>query len=220
MRAMNNLEDTLKDKKQRLELVKSIKEKGITDHAVLQAILSIPRQFFMDVNHIGDAYVDKAFPIGEGQTISQPYTVAYQTELLSIQPGDKVLEIGTGSGYQACVLASMQAKVFSIERQKNLFEKNQYFDYLKQFDNLRLFYGDGYEGLPEYAPFDKILITAAVDEVPDKLVMQLNMPGMMVLPLGKRPVQQMMRLRKLDNSEILEEYFDNFSFVPMLKGKK
>ncbi len=130
------------------------------------------------------------------------------------------MEIGTGSGYQACVLAAMGCEVYSVERQWKLFEKNQRFDYLKAFVNLRTFYRDGYEGLPEYAPFDKILITAAAPEVPGELVAQLKMPGIMVLPLGVAPTQIMLRLTKLENGEILEKNFGNFSFVPMLKGRK
>ena len=206
--------------KQRQILVNALKVKGISDESVLRAINTIPREFFMDDKHKMKSYVDKAFPIGEGQTISQPFTVAYQTQLLKIEPGDRVLEIGTGSGYQACVLANMECEVFSVERQKKLFEKNQKFNYLKNFSNLHLFYSDGYEGLPVHAPFDKILITAAAPEVPDELVAQLKMPGIMVLPLGVAPMQIMLRIFKLENGEIQEEDFGNFSFVPMLKGRK
>jgi protein-L-isoaspartate(D-aspartate) O-methyltransferase len=206
--------------KQRNILVNTLRVKGISDENVLNAINTVPREVFMNVNHKSDSYVDKAFPIEEGQTISQPFTVAFQTQLLEIEPGDKVLEIGTGSGYQASVLAVMGCRVYSIERQRKLFEKNQFFVYLKSFSNLHLFYGDGYDGLPELAPFDKILVTAAVAEVPDELVAQLQMPGILVLPLGVSPTQIMLRLSKLENGEILEEDFGNFSFVPMLKGKK
>lgn len=206
--------------KQRQMLVDSLRSKGISDEDVLKAINTVPRELFMSDKHRMKSYVDKAFPIGEGQTISQPFTVAYQTQLLEIEPGDKVLEIGTGSGYQACVLADMRCEVFSVERQKKLFEKNKKFNYVKDFSNLHLFYSDGYEGLPEHAPFDKILITAAAPEVPDELVAQLKMPGIMVLPLGVAPMQIMLRLSKLENGEIQEEDFGNFSFVPMLKGRK
>lgn len=213
-------EDVEKYQKQRQFLVNALQVKGILDEDVLKAINTIPRELFMKDRHKENAYKDKPFPIGQGQTISQPFTVAYQTQLLKVEPGDKVLEVGTGSGYQACVLASMGCEVFSVERQKKLFDKNENFAYLKSFSNLHLFYRDGYEGLPEHAPFDKILITAAAPEVPDELVAQLKMPGIMVLPLGVPPTQIMLRLSKLENGEILEEDFGNFSFVPMLKGRK
>jgi protein-L-isoaspartate(D-aspartate) O-methyltransferase len=187
---------------------------------VLKAIYSIPRQFFTPPEMEELAYHDRPLPIGQGQTISQPYTVAYQTELLNVQPSDRVLEIGTGSGYQAAVLAVLASEVFSIERQRKLFEKNREFEYLRQFDNLFLFYGDGFEGLPEYTPFDKVLITAAAPHIPPKLLEQLKQGGVMVLPLGEGPSQQMARITKLNNKEVLEEYFNNFQFVPMLTGKK
>lgn len=212
--------DTAYDQRQRRQLVQSLHDKGITDLRVLDAIFAIPRQYFMNPGLVEKAYEDKAFPIDEGQTISQPYTVAYQTQLLQVRPADRVLEIGTGSAYQASVLAALGADVFTIERQRKLFEKNQSFDYIHTFANIYFFYGDGYEGLPEYAPFDKILITAAAPQVPPKLLDQLKTGGMMVLPLGVGPVQRMMRITKLENGEFLEEYFDNFSFVPMLEGKK
>lgn len=212
--------DTAYDQRQRRQLVQSLHDKGITDPRVLDAIFAIPRQYFMNPGLVEKAYEDKAFPIDEGQTISQPYTVAYQTQLLQVRPADRVLEIGTGSAYQASVLAALGADVFTIERQRKLFEKNQSFDYIHTFANIYFFYGDGYEGLPEYAPFDKILITAAAPQVPPKLLDQLKTGGMMVLPLGVGPVQRMMRITKLENGEFLEEYFDNFSFVPMLEGKK
>ncbi len=166
------------------------------------------------------AYEDKAFPIGEGQTISQPYTVAYQSKLLEVKPFEKILEVGTGSAYQACVLAGLGAQVYTIERQKKLFESNKDFAYLKKFHNIKRFYGDGYEGLPTFAPFDKIIITAAAPEIPKKLIEQLKPGGMMVIPLGGGNVQQMMRITKTDNSDLKEELFDHFSFVPMLEGKK
>ena len=217
---MRDYIDTANDQRQRRQLVQSLHDKGITDVRVLDAIFAIPRQYFMNPELVDKAYEDKAFPIDEGQTISQPYTVAYQTQLLQVQPGDRVLEIGTGSAYQAAVLAAMDAEVFTIERQKKLFDKNRSFAYIHSFPNLHFFYGDGYEGLPQHAPFDKILITAAAPQVPPRLVEQLVRGGYMVLPLGIAPVQRMMRLTKLENGELLEEYFDNFSFVPMLEGKK
>jgi protein-L-isoaspartate(D-aspartate) O-methyltransferase len=200
--------------------VEGIRSKDITDERVLDAIAAIPRHFFLDSAFDEDAYTDKAFPIGEGQTISQPYTVAYQTQLLEVKAFDKVLEIGTGSGYQAVVLAVMGAQVYTIERQKKLFEFNKSFGYLKKFPGIKFFYGDGFEGLPTYAPFDKILITAAAPEVPPRLLEQLRPGGMMVLPLGTGEVQRMMRITKLDREAIKEEVFAQFSFVPMLEGKK
>lgn len=217
---MNTNIDTAYDQRQRRQLVESLQQKGITDLRVLDAIYAIPRQFFMNPELVDKAYEDKAFPIDEGQTISQPYTVAYQTQLLQVEPADRILEIGTGSAYQAAVLAAMGAEVYTIERQRKLFDKNKRFDYIHTFPNLHFFYGDGYEGLPEYAPFDKILVTAAAPEVPPKLVQQLKRGGMMVLPLGTAPVQRMMRITKLKDDSLYEQFFDKFSFVPMLSGKK
>ena len=217
---MRNFEDTYRHKGLRKKLVDGIKDKGITDEHVLKAIEDLPRHYFMDSAFDEKAYEDKAFPIGEGQTISQPYTVAYQTQLLQVKPFEKVLEIGTGSAYQAAVLASMGALVYTIERQKKLFDLNRQFLFLKKYPNIKFFYGDGYEGLPTYAPFDKILITAAAPLIPPKLIDQLKPGGMMVLPVGEGEVQQMMRVTKLPGGAIKEEVFDSFSFVPMLEGKK
>ena len=199
-------------------LVDGIKAKGIKDENVLHAIQSVPRHFFLDSAFDDVAYADRAFPIGEGQTISQPYTVAYQSELLQIQKGDKVLEIGTGSAYQAVILAEMGAKVFTIERQKKLFDENKGFLYLKQYPFIKFFYGDGFKGLPTFAPFDKIIITAAAPEIPPKLVDQLKTGGKMVIPVNAGNEQQMRRITKTEDG-IDIEYFDNFSFVPMLEGK-
>src|SRR5688572_9785099 len=212
--------DTYRHKGLRKKLIDSIRDKGISDEKVLEAMMNIPRHFFLDtaLDHI--AYEDKAFPIAEGQTISQPYTVAYQTQLLQVKEYDKILEIGTGSGYQAAILAAMGAQVFTIERQKKLYDQNKNFAYLTKFPNIKFFYGDGFEGLPTYAPFDKIVITAAAPEVPPKLIEQLKTGGMMVLPLGAGEVQQMKRVTKLERGAIKEEVFDNFSFVPMVEGKK
>jgi protein-L-isoaspartate(D-aspartate) O-methyltransferase len=213
--------DTLEHQQRRLRLVEEIRSKGIDDNNVLGAIANIPRHFFMKPEQDEMAYVDKAFPIGHGQTISQPYTVAYQTELLQVKPLDRVLEIGTGSGYQAAVLAEMGADVFTIERQKKLFDRNHHFRFLTNYPNIHFFYGDGYEGLPSYAPFDKILLTAAAPEFPSKLIQQLRVGGMMVLPYGEHGVsQRMIRLTKVDTSELKQEWFAAFSFVPMLKGKQ
>jgi protein-L-isoaspartate(D-aspartate) O-methyltransferase len=211
--------DTYQHKGLRRQLVELLRKKGITDENVLAAINAIPRHFFLDSAFDKIAYEDRAFPIGEEQTISQPYTVAYQTQLLEIRPNDKVLEIGTGSVYQASVLAEMGAKVFTIERQKKLFEKNKSFIFKSKYPGIKFFYGDGFQGLPTYAPFDKVIITAAAPYVPPKLVAQLKTGGMMVIPVDLGPFQQMLRLTKLDDGTYSEERFDNFSFVPMLEGR-
>ena len=202
-----------------MKLVDTIKAKGITDQRVLDAILHLPRHYFMDSAFDKLAYEDRAFPIGEGQTISQPYTVAYQSQLLELKPHEKVLEIGTGSAYQACILAEMGVQVYTIERQKKLFDLNKEFTFLKKYLSIKLFFGDGYEGLPTYAPFDKVLITAAAPQIPPKLIEQLKTGGKMVIPLGDGNVQRMIRITKNDDGTIAEELFDNFSFVPMLEGK-
>jgi protein-L-isoaspartate(D-aspartate) O-methyltransferase len=220
MQLMRPVEDAYRHKGLRKKLVDTIRAKGITDDKVLNAIGKIPRHFFLDSAFDETAYEDKAFPIGEGQTISQPYTVAYQTQLLDIKAFEKVLEIGTGSAYQACVLAEMGAHLYTIERQRKLFEANKSFPYLKKYPTIKFFYGDGYEGLPTFAPFDKVIITAAAPEIPEKLVEQLKPGGMMVIPLGSGEVQQMMRITKLPGGLLKEEVFDHFSFVPMVEGKK
>jgi protein-L-isoaspartate(D-aspartate) O-methyltransferase len=217
---MRPTEDAYRHKGLRKKLVDTIRGKGITDEKVLEAINRIPRHFFLDSAFDEKAYEDKAFPIGEGQTISQPYTVAYQTQLLDVKPFEKVLEIGTGSAYQATVLAEMGIQLYTIERQRKLFEANKSFPYLKKYPTIKFFYGDGYEGLPTYAPFDKVIITAAAPEIPQKLVEQLKPGGMMVIPLGSGDVQQMMRITKLPNGALKEEVFDQFSFVPMVEGRK
>jgi protein-L-isoaspartate(D-aspartate) O-methyltransferase len=215
---MESFDDTGNKNQLRQELAESIKQKGITDPLVLGAISTVPRHLFMPPELEHSAYADNAFPIGKGQTISQPYTVAYQTQLLEIQPSDKILEVGTGSMYQACVLSFMGAEVYTIERQKELFEKTRAAEYMETCKNVHLFYGDGFEGLPEYAPFDKILITAAAPFVPPKLVEQLKAGGIMVLPIGKGRIQTMTRIIKNKDGGVEKQSFDNFSFVPMLKG--
>ena len=217
---MRPVEDNYRHKGMRKKLVDTVRSKGITDEIVLEAINRIPRHFFLDSAFDDVAYEDRAFPIGEGQTISQPYTVAYQSQLLEVKKFEKILEIGTGSAYQACVLAEMGAQVYTIERQKKLFESNKQFQHLKKYPSIKFFYGDGYEGLPTYGPFDKIIITAAAPEIPQKLIQQLKPGGMMVIPLGAGDLQQMMRITKLASGAIKEEVFDHFSFVPMLEGKK
>jgi protein-L-isoaspartate(D-aspartate) O-methyltransferase len=204
---------------QRRYLVDLLRRKGITDELVLRAIYQIPRELFLPRKLINMAYVDKAFPIGQGQTISQPFTVAYQTQLLQVNEGDKTLEIGTGSAYQAAILCAMGAEVYTIERQKKLYDQLNKFEYLNSFRNLHLFYGDGFRGLPPFAPFDKILITAAAPYIPPALVDQLAIGGLMVLPVNAGDAQQMIRVTKLPDGTLEKERFDFFSFVPMLKGK-
>jgi protein-L-isoaspartate(D-aspartate) O-methyltransferase len=199
--------------------VEIIRGKGISDERVLKAILHVPRHFFMDSAFDKIAYEDRAFPIAEGQTISQPYTVAYQTQLLELRPFDKVLEIGTGSAYQASVLAELGVQVYTVERQKKLFDDNKKFPFLKKYPSLKFFYGDGYEGLPSFAPFDKIIVTAAAPYIPPKLIEQLKPGGKMVIPVGEGSVQRMLRLTKLEDGHVMEEEFDNFSFVPMVGGR-
>ena len=217
---MRPIEDTYRHKGLRKKLVEIVRSKGITDEKVLHAIERIPRHFFLDSAFDEVAYEDKAFPIAEKQTISQPYTVAYQTQLLEIKSFDKVLEIGTGSAYQACILADMGAQVFTIERQKKLFDSNKNFPFIRKYPNIKFFYGDGYEGLPTFAPFDKVLITAAAPEVPKKLVEQMKPGGMMVIPIGTGDVQLMKRFIKQPDGSLREEIYDRFSFVPMLSGRK
>lgn len=216
---MKNYEDTYRHKGLRRQLMDSLREKGISDEKVLEAMNDIPRHFFLDSAFDQVAYEDKAFPIAEGQTISQPYTVAYQTQLLGIGPYDKVLEIGTGSGYQAMVLAALGAQVFTIERQKKLYDELRQFMLRSRYPGIKYFFGDGFEGLPTYAPFDKVLITAAAPFIPPKLIDQLIPGGRMVLPVGEGTVQQMLRLTKHPDGSCTEEYFEQFSFVPMLGGK-
>jgi protein-L-isoaspartate(D-aspartate) O-methyltransferase len=242
--------DTYRHKGLRKELVAQLRQKGITDENVLAAIERIPRHMFFgndSIFHETKAYEDIAFPIGEGQTISQPYTVARQSELLQIQPGEKVLEIGTGSGYQATVLMLLKAKVYSIERHKILYERtSQLLPFIKEFLtgqtsgatsiqkqipvmrswknepeywNVKCFFGDGFEGQPMHAPFDKIIITAAVPELPRKLLAQLSVGGKIVLPFGTQDNCDMLRITKHGDNQYETEQFEKFAFVPMLKGK-
>jgi protein-L-isoaspartate(D-aspartate) O-methyltransferase len=217
---MRRFEDTYRHKGLRNKLVETVRSKGITDEKILAAMVNIPRHFFLDSAFDEVAYEDKAFPIAEKQTISQPYTVAYQTQLLEVKPFEKVLEIGTGSAYQASVLAELGAQVFTIERQKKLFDFNKRFDYIRKYPNIKFFYGDGYEGLPTYAPFDKVLITAAAPDIPQKLIAQMKPGGMMVIPVGTGGFQTMKRITRLEDGSLKEENFDLFSFVPMLGGKR
>ncbi len=209
------MEDSYKHKGMRRQLVRIMRQKGIESERVLKAIQKIPRHFFFDNALLEHAYQDKAFPIGEGQTISQPYTVAFQSEKLDIQPGDKVLEVGTGSGYQACVLLELGAKVYTIEYNKTLFERTKKFlpnmGYQPYF-----FQGDGSKGLPAHAPFNKIIVTAGAPSVPSSLIKQLKIGGILIIPVGNDKRQQMLRIIKVDNKKIKKETFDYFSFVPLL----
>ncbi len=213
-----NVEDNYRHKGLRKQLVDLLRTKGITDEAVLSAINEVPRHIFLDSSFVELAYQDKAFPIGSGQTISQPHTVAFQTQLLQVEKGMKVLEIGTGSGYQACVLAAMGAKVFTIERQRNLFFKTK--EILDQLPfRVKTFLGDGFDGLPTYAPFDRIIITAGAPNIPENLVEQLKTGGLMVIPLddSENEGQTMMRINKTKDGTLKKEAFGGFKFVPMLK---
>lgn len=210
------MQDTYKHKGMRKQLIDQLRQKGITDERVLTAFDAIPRHFFLDLVFEQQAYSNVAFQIGAGQTISHPYTVAFQTSILELKKGEKVLEIGTGSGFQTCILCSMGMKVFSIERQKELHIKAK-----KIIDHFRftpkLFFGDGYEGKETFAPFDKILVTCGAPFIPEKLVRQLKVGGMMVIPVGDLDSQEMHRITKISDSEYKEEVFGNFSFVPMLE---
>jgi len=211
--------DSYKHKGLRKKLVAEISKKGISDKNVLAAIEKIPRHLFMDSSFLEFAYVDKAFPIGEGQTISQPYTVAFQTQLLEIKKGDKVLEVGTGSGYQSCVLIEMGAKVFTIERIKGLYDKSKLF--LPSIDhNPKMFFGDGYKGLPAYAPFDKIIVTAGAPNIPDDLVKQLNIGGILVIPVGSGDIQVMTTITKISETKTEQKEWGTFRFVPLLGNKE
>lgn len=212
------MEDSYRHKGLRKKLIEEIKRKGIDDQRVLYAINKVPRHLFMDSGFIDFSYKDQAFPIGAGQTISQPYTVAFQTQLLDVKKNDKVLEIGTGSGYQVAILLELGAKVYTIERQRELFLKAQLLlpemGYKPYF-----FYGDGYEGQPTYGPYDRILITAGAPEIPEKLLKQLTIRGKMVLPLGDSTNQTMTLIVKVGENEFKKTKHGSFIFVPLLKGK-
>lgn len=200
-------------------MVKLLRDNGFSDERVLAALNEVPRHVFLDSSFVEIAYSDQAFPIGSGQTISQPSTVAFQTYLLEVDRGMKVLEIGTGSGYQACVLAALGAKVFTIERQRNLYFKTK--EILEQLPyRVKCFLGDGYEGLPNYQPFDRVIITAGAPSLPPKLIEQLKPGGMMVIPMDNPQIdgQTMMRITKLPDGTLKRESFGDYKFVPMLTG--
>lgn len=204
----------------RKDLILLLREKGIQDNRVLEAMGRIERHRFIPDSALHNhAYEDKAFPIGDGQTISQPYTVAFQTEKLEIQPKEKILEIGTGSGYQAAVLAELGARVYTIERFRTLYDKTSRLLQSMKYSTIRTYYGDGFLGKPIYAPFDKCIVTAAAPHVPQTLIDQLRVGGMLVIPVDNgQGSQDMLRITKLEDG-VKEEVFDTFSFVPMLKGR-
>jgi len=210
--------DSYKHKGLRKSLIKILKSKGIDDEKLLDAFYAVPRHYFFDEAFLEHAYQDKAFPIGEGQTISQPYTVAIQTMLLEIKPGDKVLEIGTGSGYQACILLELGADVFSIEYHKKLYEKARKMLPLMGY-RPKLKNADGTKGWPTMAPFDKIIVTAGAPAVPNDLIDQLKPGGILVIPVGSKDIQKMLRIKKTSTGKIEKKEFNNFSFVPLLGEK-
>ncbi|MBP7507861.1 MAG: protein-L-isoaspartate(D-aspartate) O-methyltransferase [Prolixibacteraceae bacterium] len=211
------INDSVLHQGMRKRLLEEIEKKGITDKLILEAIGKVPRHLFMESGFLNFAYRDQAFPIGAGQTISQPFTVAYQTQLLKVSPNDKILEIGTGSGYQAAVLIELGARVFTIERQRELYLKVQQF--LPSIGyNPRFFFGDGYKGLPSYGPFDGIVVTAAAPYIPDDLKTQLKIDGRLVIPVNSEHHQIMTVVTRISEREFDEKHYGNFSFVPMLKG--
>lgn len=209
------MEDSYRHKGMRRQLVRIVQSKGIDDQRVLEAIGKIPRHFFFENALVEHAYEDKAFPIGAGQTISQPYTVAFQSQLLQVKSGDKILEIGTGSGYQAIVLLELGAKVYTIEYQKELFERTKHF-LPRMGYQANFFQGDGSLGMPRFAPYDKVLVTAGAPTVPDALIDQLKVGGVLVIPVGNSRTQKMLRITKLTEKKVKTESFTDFKFVPLL----
>jgi len=208
--------DTSKHKGLRKRLVEELINKGIDSKMVLNAILNIPRHFFIDNDFESHAYIDKAFPIDSNQTISQPYTVAFQTSILEIEKNDKVLEIGTGSGYQTAVLVKLNSNVYTIERQHVLYRKSMKRLNMLGYSPKLIKYGDGYLGLPEHAPFDKILVTAGASEIPKKLLLQLKIGGKIIIPVGDMN-QEMILINRKSETKFEKKKLGKFNFVPMLK---
>ena len=213
------MRDTAKHQGNRRQLIEEIKKKGVKDQEVLMAMMQVPRHLFMNSAFERQAYEDKAFRIDAGQTISQPYTVGIQSQLLGVSKGMKVLEIGTGSGYQAAVLHAMGTKVFSIERQKELFDKTKPL-LAKLGFRVKCFYGDGYKGLPAFAPFDRIIITAGAPEIPQALIDQLKPGGMMVVPVSIDGQETMTTIEKIEDGSVVKKEHGSFRFVPMLGDKE
>ena len=208
--------DSSKHQGQRKRLVDNLINKGIDSAVVIKALLKVPRHVFIDSDFESYAYLDKAFPIDSNQTISQPYTVAFQTSLLNLVKSDKVLEIGTGSGYQTAILMEICKNVFTIERQHRLYRKTKKLLSKLNYQSYNIFYGDGYKGLDEKQPFDKILVTAGAEEIPKKLLIQLKVGGIMVIPVGKN-VQEMIVVKRISNLKFEKENHGSFKFVPLLK---
>ncbi len=215
---MEHYKDTYQYQGLRKKLVEELKQKGIKDEAVLRAFEKIPRHFFFEKAFSEWAYQNKAFPIGNGQTISQPYTVAFQTELLAVKKRETVMEIGTGSGFQAAVLATLGARVYTIERHETLHRSAKQRLKKMGYAGIRFYFKDGYKGLPEFAPFDKILVTAAAPKIPEALKMQLKINGKLVIPVGDATGQKMLLITRVDQQHFEEKELGNFKFVPFLKG--
>lgn len=215
---MRGLKDNYRHKGLRRQLVNDLRKKGIEDEAVLEAIGKVPRHSFLNTAFEEWAYRDVAFPIESGQTISQPLTVAIQTSLLEVKRGDKVLEIGTGSGYQACILAEMGAVVFTLERDELLYRTTSEKLNAMGYTGIRTYLKDGFEGLPRHAPYDKIVVTAAAPSIPKTLLEQLRIGGCLVVPVGKGDIQKMKRITRVEEDDYDQEDFGNFRFVPFLKG--
>lgn len=209
--------DNFQHKGLRQRMIEGLRLKGIRDEQVLEAMGRVPRHLFMESSFVKFAYKDQAFPIGAGQTISQPFTVAFQTQLLEVKSRDKILEVGTGSGYQAAVLLELGADVFTIERQKELFVRTQQLLSKLKYEP-RFFLGDGYNGLPTYGPFDKILVTAGAPTIPEALKGQLKIGGLMVIPVGPSERQRMVVVRRLSEKVFNETFHGDFVFVPLLPG--
>lgn len=212
-------EDNYRHKGMRKALVRKIREKGIYDESVLAAMERMPRHYFFERAFLEHAYQDKAFPIGQGQTISQPYTVAFQTQLLEVRRGHRILEVGTGSGYQASILLELGVELYTIEYQKPLFEKARWMLHELGYERVECFHGDGSLGLQEFAPYDGIIVTAGAPTVPKALVAQLKMGGKLIIPVGDNKMQKMVRLSRVSETQVRKEEFDHFSFVP-LRGEQ